>query len=124
MVDKSHWTSVGALLPAGAAFLTASCCLPLGLGVLGLSSATLSQLIPLRPYLLGLTVALLAVAFYQTYKPVVTGEECAPGTACPTPVSHRWQRIFLWAIAAVSLVLATLPYWISWLIYWAAVLEG
>jgi hypothetical protein len=39
-------------------------------------------------------------------------------------VSRRRQRILLWAIAAVSLVLATLPYWISWLIYWAAVLEG
>ncbi len=62
MPQRSIWTSGGALLPAGAALLTASCCLPLGLG---LGSATLTFLVPWRPYFLALTVILLGWAFYQ-----------------------------------------------------------
>ncbi len=38
-------------------------------------------------------------------------------------MSQRRQRVFLWIVGVVSLVLATLPYWLSWVIYWAAVLE-
>ncbi len=122
MPDRSTWMTSGALLPAGAVFLTASCCLPLGLGLLGLSSATLTALIPWRPYFLVATGVLLGVAFYQAYRPQPE-EACAPGGPCAAPVSRRRQRIFLWVIAAASLVLATLPYWISWAIYWVAVLQ-
>ncbi len=123
MADRNFWISGGALLPAGAAFITASCCLPLGLGLLGLGSATLAVLVPWRPYFLALTAILLGLAFYQAYRPLPASEACAPGGACPRPVSRRRQRIFLWSIGLVSLGFATLPYWLSWVIYWAAVLE-
>lgn len=123
MPKQSSWVSAGALLPAGAAFLSASCCLPLGLGVLGLGSATLSQFVSLRPYFLGLTMVLLGVAFYQAYRPNPHGVACESDTVCAQPVRRTRQRIFLWIIALVSLALATLPYWINRLIYWAAVLE-
>ena len=123
MATRSSWISAGALFPAGAALISASCCLPLGLGLLGLGSATLTFLIPWRPYFLALTVILLGVAFYQLYRPLPASQACEPGAACPRPVSRRRQRIFMWMVAAVSLTLATLPYWISWLIYWAVVLQ-
>ncbi len=123
MADRNFWISGGALLPAGAALVTASCCLPLGLGLLGLSSATLAVLAPWRPHFLALTAILLGLAFFQAYRPLPASAACEPGGECPRPVSRRGQRIFLWMIAVVSLVLATLPYWLSWVIYWAAVLE-
>lgn len=124
MPKQSSWVSGAALLPAGAAFLSASCCVPLGLGVLGLGSATLSQITPLRPYLLLLTLFLLGLAFHQAYKPNPAGAACGPGVSCAQPEGRKGQRIFLWIITVVSLLLATLPYWLNWLIYWAAVLQG
>ncbi|HXE74871.1 MAG TPA: mercuric transporter MerT family protein [Candidatus Xenobia bacterium] len=111
------------MLPAAAALVTASCCLALGLGLLGLSSATLTFLIPWRPYFLALTVILLGWAFYQAYRPLPAPQACEPGGTCTHPMGRRWQRIFLWIIGVVSLGLATVPYWLSWVLYWLAVWE-
>jgi hypothetical protein len=113
--SKTFWLHGGALLPALAASLSWFCCLPLALGFLGAGAAAFgARVAPLRPYLLGLTGLLLALAFYQAYKPVA----CTPGTTCEVPLGRKWQRRLLWVIALLALALATVPYWASWVIYW------
>lgn len=86
--------------------LASACCLvPLAFALLGISGAAFAQRFePLRPYLLVLTYALLAGAFYLTYRP--QREECEPGEACAMPRANRVGKIVLW-LAAVAVVLAT-----------------
>ena len=75
------------------------------------SAALGAKLAPFRPWLAGLTVVFLGVAFYQAYKPV----ECEPGEACAIPASRRRHRIVLWIVALVALALMAFPYYVSWL---------
>ena len=100
---------LGAVVAAVAA--SACCILPLILGVasagtLGLSAA----LTPYRPYLIGLTLLILGVAFYLTYRPAkgtacATEGECARGTAG----ASRVARVSLWAVAAFTLAIMAYP---------------
>ncbi len=108
---------MGALASGGTAALTTLCCVvPLAAGTLGAGAASLGAFLePYRPYFMGLTLALLGFAFYQAYKPC--GESCEDGAACATPRGRRRQRILVWIITAFALVLATSPYWSSWLVY-------
>lgn len=104
--------SIAAAVGSAAAWF---CCLPLGLGALGAGSALASTLGPLRPYLIGLSVLLLAAAFYALYRP---GRSC-PEEECAARRSLRRHRIILWAAALVTLAMITVPYWGHWVIYWA-----
>lgn len=108
---KNAFLGIGAVL---AAFGASLCCvLPVAVAILGVGSAALAaQLEPLRPWLAGLTVLLLGLAFYQAYKPV----DCGPGEACAVPRSRRRNRIILWIVALVAAVLMAFPYYASWLI--------
>lgn len=107
---KSAFLGAGAVLAALGASLC--CILPVAVAVLGVGSAALgARLEPLRPWLAGLTVLLLGIAFYQAYKPV----PCAPGQACAVPVNRRRNRAILWVVAAVAILLMAFPYYASWL---------
>jgi DNA-binding transcriptional MerR regulator len=56
-------------------------------------------------------------AFYQAYKP--QSVECAPGKSCRIGASRTRQRVLLWIITVITLVLLTTGDWSSWIIYWS-----
>ena len=86
--------------------LASACCIgPVAFALLGISGAAMAQqLEPFRPYLLVLTFALLAGAFYLTYGP--SRVACGPEGACEMPGANRLGKVMLW-IAAVVVILAT-----------------
>jgi len=92
-----------------AAIAAALCCIGplvavgLGLGAFGLAAAFEF----VRPYLLGLTFVILAVAFYRAYRQR-PHEHCATGV-CEKPVSPRAQMLFLWLGAALVVLFAAFP---------------
>ncbi len=96
----------GALLTAG---LSSACCwIPLLLGGAGAGALGLgATLEPFRPYLIGLTLILLGVAFYLAYRP-----ERAHGDCCtvPTAPSRRLQRGLLWLVTLFALLSLLNPY--------------
>jgi mercuric ion transport protein len=65
---------------------------------------------PYRPVFLIATGIILAGAFYVTYRrPPV--EECEPGTACAIPESRKNQKLVLWIVTGIVVLLATFPYY-------------
>ncbi|MGH9381680.1 MAG: mercuric transporter MerT family protein [Thermoanaerobaculia bacterium] len=108
---KSTLLNVSAMLAAVGA--SVCCTLPIVVAVLGVGSAALGATIaPLTPWFTGLTVLLLGYAFYRTYRPV----KCEPGQTCAVPASRRRQRIALWIVAVVALLLVTFPYYAAWVL--------
>jgi mercuric ion transport protein len=94
-----------------AAALAASlCCLgPLVAVVLGLGSFSLASTFEtLRPYLLGLTAALLVAGFYLTYRGRVVS--CADGS-CQTLRASRASKVMLWLITVAAIAFAAFPYY-------------
>ena len=106
---KERTALAGSLI---AGLLASACCIgPLLLGAVGLGSLGFAAaLAPLRPWFLGLTVALVAVGFFLAYRPQ-RAEACAPGEACQKPPSRRNQRLALWLVTALAVTLATYPSW-------------
>ncbi|HEV7243145.1 MAG TPA: mercuric transporter MerT family protein [Thermoanaerobaculia bacterium] len=94
------------------------CCIgPIVAVMFGMTSlAALAKYEPLRPVFGLVTVALLAVAFYATYKPTV---ECDPGSVCATQGPDRVQkfnRIALWLATATAIIVFTFPTWSAWVL--------
>ncbi len=110
--DKTLWLTVGTV---GAAVAASLCCvLPVAVGVLGVGSAALGVTFePLRPYFTVVTLGLLAFGFYQAYRP---RPKCAPGESCSLPENRGRQRLTLWIIAAVAMLLLAFPHYVGWLI--------
>lgn len=96
----------GAVLSAVAA---SSCCLgPLLLAALGVGGAgALATLAAFRPYILGLTIALLATGFYLTYRRprAAAGDACG----CERRETRRAGKIGLWIAAALVLLFSASP---------------
>ena len=114
MIDLTRWSSTGALTGAVAAAVSWICCLPILLGMTGVAtSGTAWMLASWRPYINGLSLVLLAVAFYLAY----FGEDC--GTQSCQPGQQRRQRLVLWLAAFAVLGSLTFPRWASWIIYWS-----
>ncbi len=110
--DKTLWLTVGTVVAAVAASL---CCVwPVAVVVLGVGSAALGAIFELfRPYFTVVTLALLAFGFYQAYSP---RSECAPGDSCSVPENRNGQRLVLWIIASVAMLLLAFPFYVGWLI--------
>ena len=95
------------------------CCIgPIAAAFLGLASfGALVKYEQFRPLFTGLTLVLLAGAFYLTYRrrPV---EACEPGSICAThPTSvNRIHRLALWVITAIVLIVLTFPTWSNWVL--------
>ncbi|NOZ03223.1 MAG: mercury transporter MerT [FCB group bacterium] len=109
-VNTSRKGLVGAVLTA---IVASICCLgPLvliGLGVGGAWVSNLTAMEPLRPYLMVLTVAFLAYAFYGVYrKPKM--KDCKPGSYCADPRSERINKILLWVVTVIVLGLLAVPH--------------
>lgn len=90
---KDKLAAVGSLVLT--AVLSTCCTLPLALASLGLGSLGLGHLVyPLRPYMIGLSSALITFGFFRVY--------AAPST--------RKNKILIWIAAGVFLVVVATPY--------------
>ncbi|WP_419168266.1 mercuric transporter MerT family protein [Halobacteriovorax sp.] len=107
-------TLVGGMI---ASITAASCCIgPVLFALLGFSSAgLLTKMEPYRPYLTILTLVLLGLSFYFTYRKKAT-EKCDPDSYCASPQAERWNKFVLWSVAILTLVFLTFPYWSIYLV--------
>ncbi len=110
MMDESQALQKATLGGSLLAAITASlCCIgPLVAVVLGAGGFAASAVFEKwRPLFLGVTFALLAVAWYLTYrKPKAACEE---GSTCATKPVAKWNRIVLCLATVIVLVTAALP---------------
>ena len=116
MSATNRWSEVGALTSAGTVAATILCCLPFATGIIGASVAALgARFVRFQPYLIGVSLSLLAYSFYQAYRRDAT---CA-ADGCDVPKSVRRRRITLWFVSIVVVGFLTANWWASWLIYWS-----
>ena len=103
----SRASIAGALLSA---FLASLCCIgPLLFAVLGIGGAgLLVKFERFRPYFSVVTVVLLGLGFYFTYrKPkVVEGDACG----CEHPTANRAGRVMLWIAVVLVAAFLAFPY--------------
>lgn len=110
-MQKHKLTAVGSVVAAIASSL---CCIgPLVAVLLGAGSlAAASGLQKWRPVFLGLTFALLTVAWYLVYrKPKAEG--CRDGAACGGKRTGTANRAILWVATAASLAVVALPLYVG-----------
>lgn len=109
-MDKSKALQKATLGGSILAAITASlCCIgPLVAVLLGASGFAASAVFEKwRPVFLGVTFALLALAWYLTYrKPKVA---CAEGSVCATKPVSKWNKVALWFATGAVLVTAAFP---------------
>lgn len=109
MADESRAKKLSIAGALVAALAASSCCIgPLILAVLGVGGAgAFATLAGYRPYILGVTTALLAGGFYLTYrKPrAAAGDACG----CEKPRANRAGRIGLWIATAFVVLFAAAP---------------
>ncbi len=105
--DKAARAGVAGAL--GGAFLASACCLgPLLFAALGIGGAgLLIKLEPYRPLFGTVTLGLLGVGFWFTYRPpkVEEGDDCG----CEVPKANKAGRIGLWIATAVVILLLLSP---------------
>ncbi len=104
MQDKI--VSIGSIFTA---FLASLCCLgPALLAIAGVGSVGfLSVFEAYRPYLIGLTVLLLATGLFFAYRGKKV--ECEDGT-CKIESAGKWNKILLWVAALVAVFFLSFPY--------------
>ena len=108
--DKmSKTTLIGGLLVGIGA---SACCvgpfLLLSLGIGGSWIGNLTAMTTYRPYLVGLTLVLLGLAFRQLYLPP---RRFAADSTCALPDTLKKQRIIFWIVSVFILVMITFPYY-------------
>ena len=109
---SNHTTNLLNTAAVGSAIGASICCLgPLLLAVFGLGGgALLLRFAPYRPFFLVGTTGLLAASFYFTYRKPAS-EGCEPGSVCARPSSLRLQKIVLWIVTILVLLVAMFPYY-------------
>ncbi|HYX82470.1 MAG TPA: mercuric transporter MerT family protein [Gemmatimonadales bacterium] len=114
--SRVSWSELGALTSAGTVAATILCCVPFATGVLGASVAAFgARFEPFRPYLVGVSLAMLGYAFYQAYR---SDPPCADDE-CHVQSTTRIRRGLLWIVTALIVVFLTAPWWANWVIYWS-----
>jgi mercuric ion transport protein len=95
-----------------AAFLASLCCiLPLVFVLLGIGSLGMAAIFePLRPFMMGGAVILLAFAYYWIYFKSDKSASCAPGEECATNPASRASRLGLWVATFAIILFALTPY--------------
>src|SRR5215471_17086738 len=108
-------SSGGSLVTALLSFLPLTCCVfPVAFSFLGAGGLAFAMsLMPYRSYFVALTLLFLGVGFYFAYRPEKV--ECAPGMACGSPRSRKLQRISLWSVTVLTLILLAFPYVVPYL---------
>lgn len=104
---KEKISSIGSVFTAG---LASICCLgPLILVGLGIGSVGFAmRLARYRTVFIIITLGLLALAFYFTYRK--RSGECAPNPDCPTPKRSWVNKVILWVSAVIAIFLILLQY--------------
>ena len=109
MATSDKAAKAGVLGAVGGAFLASACCLgPLLFAALGIGGAgLLVKLEPLRPVFGTLTLGLLGVGFFFTYRTpkVAEGDDCG----CELPKANKAGRIGLWVATVVVVLLLLSP---------------
>ena len=106
MVPRERSLAFSAIAALGSLVAASSCCLPLGILLSAAGAAGAARILaPFRPWLLALSVLLLAVGFVRAYK----RKDC-------TLRRDRLSRILLWAVAVVVFVMLLFPQMIAGLI--------
>lgn len=108
MLDKKVLTSVIAAIGASL------CCITPVLAVLAGSTgmaSSFSWMEPFRPYLIALTVLVLAYAWWDKLKPAKEGIECACDPDENGKVSFWHTKAFLAIVTIFSAVMLSFPYW-------------
>jgi mercuric ion transport protein len=115
MKPSGAGATTGSLISALLSFLPLSCCIfPAAFSFLGVGGLAFAMsLMPYRSYFVALTLLFLGGGFYFAYRPEKVG--CAPGTACGSPRSRKSQRVSLWVVTALTLILLAIPYVIPYL---------
>jgi len=112
-------TKVGLGASVIAALGASICCIgPIAAAFLGLTSmGALVRYERFRPLFTGVTLLFLAGAFYMTYRRR-PAEACEQGSICathPTTV-NRINRVALWVVSAIALIILTFPTWSNWIL--------
>ncbi|HYS54623.1 MAG TPA: mercuric transporter MerT family protein [Thermoanaerobaculia bacterium] len=113
-------TQAGLTASVVTAIAASICCIgPIVAAFLGFTSlAALAKYEPLRPLFAGITVALLGGSFYFSYRKP-PAETCEPGSVCAKHGATKVQkinRIVLWAITAIVIIVLTFPTWSNWVL--------
>lgn len=105
-MGKTTLASVGGI---AAAVIASLCCIgPVLVVFLGVGSiAAFSVFETYRPYLIGLTVSLIGVAFYLTYKRREV--KCEDGT-CKIESASKWAKTGVWTVTLLAGLVAGFPY--------------
>lgn len=117
---ETSLTRAGLAASVAAAAGASICCIgPIAAAFLGLTSfGALVKYEPLRPILSIVTLAFLGGAFYLAYRKR-PAEACEPGSLCaiqgPTRV-QRINRIVLWVVTALVVIILTFPNWSNWVL--------
>jgi copper chaperone CopZ len=105
-MEKQTLVSVGGVT---AAIVASLCCIgPVLVVFLGVGSiAAFSAFEIYRPYLIGLTVALISVAFYLTYRKREV--KCEDGT-CKIEGASKWAKTGVWTVTILAGLAVGFPY--------------
>lgn len=112
-------TKAGLAASVFAALGASICCIgPIAAAFLGLTSlGALVRAEKFRPLFAGVSFIFLAGAFFLTYR-TRPADACQPGSVCathPTTVG-RINRVVLWVVTAIVLIVLTFPTWSNWVL--------
>lgn len=105
-MKKSKLPIIGGVITAIVASL---CCIgPVIVALIGIGSiGAFSVFETYRPYLIGLTVAILGLAFYLTYRKREV--KCEDGT-CKVESAGKWNKVAVWFVTFIAAVVIAFPY--------------
>ena len=106
---KKNLPLMGGLITA---LLSTICCIvPLLLLLLGIDGswvANLTALEPYKPVFIGISVALLAFAYWQIF---FQKQECEEGKICAVPENKAKYKVIFWIAALIILSSSSIAYW-------------
>lgn len=106
MMKDMTITSVSSIITA---IIASLCCIgPVVVALIGVGSiGAFSAFETYRPYLVGITVAILGLAFYLTYRKREV--KCEDGS-CTVESAGKWNKISVWSATLVAAVAIAFPY--------------